>query len=140
MKPNIIYIFLSNAESHKKQSKTSLYQVTTEIEELRKQNQKLKTINENMHFENRRLTNELADAECTSGVIKAKLAEAEKEVDKLKRQLQQYVQEVQRAEELLLQKEEERGEMLEQYRNLTHDAVVLEGTNHSLELEAAESR
>lgn len=110
------------------------------MDELRKQNQKLKTTNENMHFENRRLTNELADAECTCGVVKAKLAEAEKEVDRLKHQLQQYVQEVQRAEELLLRKEEERSEMLEQYRNLTHDAVALEGTNHSLELEAAESR
>lgn len=110
------------------------------MDELRRQIKQLKKTNDNLMFENRRLTNELADVECTSGVIKSKLSESEKEVDKLKRQLQQYVQEVQRAEELLLRKEEERNEMLEHYRTLSHDAVVLEGTNQSLELEAAETK
>lgn len=37
-------------------------------------------------------------------------------------------------------KEKEREEMLEHYRSLSHDAVMLEGSNQSLENEAAECR
>lgn len=110
------------------------------MEELRKQIKQLKTTNDNLLFENRRLLNNLAEVECDDKTTKTKLADADKEIDRLKRQLQQYVQEVQRAEELLQRKEEERNEMLDQYRTLSHDAVALEGTNQSLELEAAESK
>lgn len=110
------------------------------MEELRKQVKQLRTTSDNLLFENRRLLNNLAEVECDSKAMKMKLVDADKEIDRLKRQLQQYVQEVQRAEELLHRKEEERNEMLEQYRTLSHDAVALEGTNQSLELEAAESK
>lgn len=112
----------------------------SEMEELRKQVKQLKTTNDNLLFENRRLLNNLAEVECDSRTMKTKLIDADKEIERLKRQLQQYVQEVQRAEELLHRKEEERNEMLDQYRTLSHDAVALEGTNQSLELEAAESK
>lgn len=54
--------------------------------------------------ENSRLTREITDLECEQCLTKTKLIESEKEVDQLKNQLQQYVQEVQRAEELLLRK------------------------------------
>ena len=37
-------------------------------------------------------------------------------------------------------KEKEREEMLEHYRSLSHDAVMLEGNNQSLETEAAEAK
>lgn len=113
---------------------------TSEMDELRRQVKQLKTTNDNLMFETRRLTNDLAEEECNNNALKAKLHDAEKEIDRLKRQLQQYVQEVQRAEELLHRKEEERNEMLDQYKTLSHDAVALEGTNQSLELEAAESK
>lgn len=86
------------------------------------------------------MLNNLAEVESDGKTAKTKLVDADKEIDRLKRQLQQYVQEVQRAEELLHRKEEERNEMLDQYRTLSHDAVALEGTNQSLELEAAESK
>lgn len=110
------------------------------MDELRRQVKQLKTTNDNAMFENRRLTDEMAEVECGNKMTKRKLNDAEKEIERLKRQLQQYVQEVQRAEELLHRKEDERNEMLDQYRTLTHDAVALEGTNQSLELEAAESK
>lgn len=126
--------------SDNKYSKCSLQQANSEMEELRRQIKQLKTTNDNLLFETRRLTNELAEEECKNNSLKTKLHDAEKEIDRLKRQLQQYVQEVQRAEELLHRKEEERNEMLDQYRTLSHDAVALEGTNQSLELEAAESK
>lgn len=133
-------IIYSNINSDNKHSKSSLHQVTSEMEELRRQVNKLKTIKDNLMVDNRRLTNDLAQMECNNKSFKLKLIDANEEIDRLKRQLQQYVQEVQRAEDLIHQKEEERNEMLDQYRILSHDAVTLEGTNHSLELEAAESK
>lgn len=135
-----LFTIFSNISSDNKHSKSSLQQVTSEMDELRRQVKQLKSTNDNIMFENRRLTNDLAEVECTNNVLKTKLIDAEKEIDRLKRQLQQYVQEVQRAEDLLHRKEDERNEMLDQYKTLSHDAVALEGTNHSLELEAAESK
>lgn len=94
----------SNANAGSKHTKCSLQQMTSEIEELRRQIKQAKTTSDNAMHDNRRLTNELADMECKNSLIKIKLDESEKEVDKVKRQLQQYVQEVQRAEDLLLKK------------------------------------
>lgn len=132
------HLFISNISSDNKHSKSSLQQANTEMDDLRRQIKQLKTTNDNVLFENRRLINEVAEVECSTKLMKTKLIDAEKEIERSKRQLQQYVQEVQRAEELLHRKEEERNEMLDQYRTLSHDAVALEGTNQSLELEAAE--
>lgn len=129
-----------NISSDNLHSKSSLHQAASELEELRRQVKQLKTTNDNLLFENRRMLNNLAEVESDGKTAKTKLVDADKEIDRLKRQLQQYVQEVQRAEELLHRKEEERNEMLDQYRTLSHDAVALEGTNQSLELEAAESK
>lgn len=133
-------MIFSNINCDNKHSKSSLQQATGELDELRRQVKQLKCNNDNVMFENRRLTNDLAELECTNNVLKTKLNDADKEIDRLKRQLQQYVQEVQRAEDLLHRKEDERNEMLDQYKTLSHDAVALEGTNQSLELEAAESK
>lgn len=133
-------VIFSNINCDNKHSKSSLQQATSELDELRRQVKQLKCNNDNVMFENRRLTNDLAEVECTNNVLKTKLNDADKEIDRLKRQLQQYVQEVQRAEDLLHRKEDERNEMLDQYKTLSHDAVALEGTNQSLELEAAESK
>lgn len=106
----------------------------------RQQISRLKRSNDNAMRETSRLTNELAESECKNCLMKTKLGESEKEIERLKSQLQQYVQEVQRAEELLLRKEEERDEMLDFYKTLSQDAVMLEGNNQSLELEAAETK
>lgn len=129
-----------NINFDNKHSKSTLQQAASEMDELRRQVKQLKTTNDNVMLENRRITNELAQTECGNNTYKSRLIDAEKEIDRLKRQLQQYVQEVQRAEELIHRKEEERNEMLDQYRILSHDAVALEGTNQSLELEAAETK
>lgn len=78
--------------------------MNAESDTLRTQIDQLKRVNENTMAENRRLTSELLSSECTNCLHKTKLIEAEKEVEQLKNQLQQYVQEVQRAEDLLLRK------------------------------------
>lgn len=101
-------------------------QVTNDMMELKRQINQLKTSKENLKLENRRLTNDLAAFECNNIKFKTKLSESDKEIDRLKKQLQQYVQEVQRAEELLHRKEEERNEMLEQYRTLSHGKVAID--------------
>lgn len=78
--------------------------LTAATNTLRSQIDHMKRINENAMVENTRLTNELVESECVNCLHKTKLAEAEKQVDQLKNQLQQYVQEVKRAEDLLLRK------------------------------------
>lgn len=95
-------IFCSNVSSEKKKSDGSLQHASNEIETFRRQINQLKRANDNAMAENSRLANELADSDCTHCLTKTKLAESEKEVERLKNQLQQYVQEVQRAEELLM--------------------------------------
>lgn len=136
--------------------------LTAETDTMRSQIDQLKRVNENAMAENARLTSELVDSECKNCLHKTKLIEAEKQVDQLKSQLQQYVQEVERAEDLLLRKvrgippcvvsskfdyvnfclfqESERDEMLELYKTLSQDAMQLEENNHSLEIEVVERK
>lgn len=78
----------------------------------------------------------------------------------MKRQLQHYVAEVKRFEDLMEQKvfsflgflclnilfiyfciqEAERSELLDQFRSLSQEASMLENNNHTLETEAAQSK
>ncbi|XP_068618746.1 centrosomal protein of 135 kDa-like [Battus philenor] len=88
-------------------------------------------------MENKHLQNSLADANGASKLIRLELDKSKKEVDTLKQQLQHYVAEVRRIEELLSQKEAERSDMLEQFASLSVEANILENTNHSLESESA---
>lgn len=53
---------------------------------------------------NSRLVNELSDQTTEQQVMVSRLKATEKEVERLKGQLQQYVQEVERAEDLLMRK------------------------------------
>lgn len=57
-----------------------------------------------MYFLFSRLVNELSEAESSHNETLSRLRACEKEVDRLKNQLQQYVQEVQKAEDLLYRK------------------------------------
>lgn len=98
------YFIFRTANSEKRKGEDGFRKLTAETDTLRTQIDKLKRINDNAMAENSRLTNELVDSECTNCLHKTKLIEAEKQVEQLKNQLQQYVQEVQRAEELLLRK------------------------------------
>ncbi|XP_050675118.1 centrosomal protein of 135 kDa [Leptidea sinapis] len=88
-------------------------------------------------IENKHLQNSLADANGMLRLTKIELEKSRKEVDGLKQQLQHYVAEVRRIEELLSHKETERSDMLEQFASLSVEANILENTNHSLENETA---
>lgn len=88
-------------------------------------------------IENKHLQNSLADTNGTLKLTRIEYDKSRKEVDSLKQQLQHYVAEIRRIEELLSQKEAERSDMLEQFASLSVEANILENTNHSLESESA---
>ncbi|XP_072947370.1 uncharacterized protein [Epargyreus clarus] len=88
-------------------------------------------------MENKHLQNSLTDANGALKLNKIELDKSKKNVESLKQQLQHYVAEIRRIEELLSQKEAERSDMLEQFASLSVEANILENTNHSLESESA---
>ncbi|KAI5637095.1 hypothetical protein NE865_10145 [Phthorimaea operculella] len=88
-------------------------------------------------IENKHLQNSLADANGALKLNKIEYDKSRKEVEGLKQQLQHYVAEIRRIEELLSHKEAERFDMLEQFASLSVEANILENNNHSLESESA---
>ncbi|XP_039755402.1 centrosomal protein of 135 kDa [Pararge aegeria] len=88
-------------------------------------------------MENKHLQNSLADSNGALKLTKIELEKSKKDVDGLKQQLQHYVAEIRRIEDLLSQKEAERSDMLEHFASLSVEANILENTNHSLESESA---
>lgn len=87
-------------------------------------------------IENKHLQNSLADLNGNMKLHKIEYDKSRKEVEGLKQQLQHYVAEIRRIEELLSQKEADRSDMLEQFASLSVEANILENTNHSLESES----
>lgn len=134
-----------------------------ELENLQRQLQSATYDRENTIQENRRVQDDLAAVTCEVRNLQRELEASRAESFELKRQLQTYVSEVRRAEELLNRKvifilllaalkfycslcktrylqENERTEMLNHFRSLSLEATVLENNNHSLESAAAEAR
>ncbi|XP_063363667.1 centrosomal protein of 135 kDa [Cydia amplana] len=92
---------------------------------------------DNAVMENKHLQNSLAEANGNLKLNKIEYEKSRREVDGLKQQLQHYVAEIRRIEEMLSQKEAERSDMLEHFASLSVEANILENTNHSLESESA---
>ncbi|XP_011695097.1 PREDICTED: centrosomal protein of 135 kDa isoform X1 [Wasmannia auropunctata] len=111
-----------------------------EMETVQRQFEAASVDRENAIQENRKLQDDLAAVTCETRNMQRELETSRAECYDLKRQLQTYVSEVRRAEELLNRKENERTEMLNHFRSLSLEATVLENNNHSLESEAAEAR
>ncbi|CAK9825011.1 Centrosomal protein of 135 kDa [Anthophora retusa] len=111
-----------------------------EMENIQRQLQSATYDRENAIQENRRIQDDLAAATCEVRNLERELEMSRAQSFDLKKQLQTYVSEVRRAEELLNRKENERTEMLNHFRSLSLEATVLENNNHSLESEAAEAR
>ncbi|XP_046816043.1 centrosomal protein of 135 kDa-like isoform X4 [Vespa crabro] len=111
-----------------------------EVKNVQRQLETSNTDRDNAIQENRRLQDDLAAVMCEVRNLQHELESCRAESYDLKRQLQTYVSEVRRAEEMLNRKENERTEMLNHFRSLSLEATVLENNNHSLESEAAEAR
>ncbi|XP_052873031.1 centrosomal protein of 135 kDa [Anopheles cruzii] len=119
---------------------SSLRSVATETDTLKMKMATLQRSNDNAATENGRLSNELTDAIAELALTKRKLKDSQQEVDGMKTQLREYVQEIRRAEELLLVKEREREEILKQYKSLSEGANTLEASNQTLEMESSEAK
>uniref|UniRef100_A0A1I8PKC6 Centrosomal protein of 135 kDa n=1 Tax=Stomoxys calcitrans TaxID=35570 RepID=A0A1I8PKC6_STOCA len=130
--------YKSKLSNQTRERDSELQETSTEGKTLRQQLTALKASRDQAIQENVKLTNELAESQAEVSSLKKQLQESEKEIERLKQQLRKYVEEVKKAEDLLMHKEKEREEMLEHYRSLSHDAVMLEGNNQSLENETAE--
>ncbi|XP_058833557.1 centrosomal protein of 135 kDa [Topomyia yanbarensis] len=131
---------LENASVDNIHKESTLRNVTSESDTLKKQVATLKRSHDNAVAENGRLSGELSDAVSEHTLTKRKLAECQQEVERMKSQLREYVQEIQRAEDLLCIKEKEREEMLEHYKSLSDGVNMLEVSNHTLEVESAEAK
>ncbi|XP_011564120.3 centrosomal protein of 135 kDa [Plutella xylostella] len=92
---------------------------------------------DNAVIENKHLQNSLEDANGALKINKIEHDKSRKEAAELRQQLQHYVVEIKRIEELLSHKEAERSDMLEHFASLSVEANILENTNHSLESESA---
>ncbi|KYN32569.1 hypothetical protein ALC56_13050 [Trachymyrmex septentrionalis] len=117
-----------------------LRSLQVEMESVQRQFEAASVDRENAIHENRKLQDDLAALTCEMRNMQRELETSRAECYDLKRQLQTYVSEVRRAEELLNRKDNERTEMLNHFRSLSLEATVLENNNHSLESEAAEAR
>jgi len=73
-------------------------------------------------------------------ILRTELELSKKQAGDLKMQLQVYVLEIRRVEEMLEIKESEREEILEQFKTLNCEATQLESSNHSLESEAKSTK
>ncbi|KAH8261538.1 hypothetical protein KR044_010915 [Drosophila immigrans] len=129
-----------------RQRDSELNETSAESKTLRHQIVALKASRDEAIAENGRLVDRLSDAQVEAKSQHKKLKDCEQQVANMKQQLHKYVAEVKKAEDLLMTKvyfdlkEKEREELLDHYHSLTHDQVVLEGNNQSLEFEATEFR
>ncbi|KYB27999.1 centrosomal protein of 135 kDa [Tribolium castaneum] len=112
----------------------------TELATMKQELDTIKKIKDSAIQENRRLQDDLGSVTCDCRDARKELELYKRQVDDLKTQLQHYVAEVKRTEDLISNKEIERNELLDQFRSLSHEANILETNNHTLETEATQSR
>lgn len=84
----------------------------------------------------RRLEDDLADRTAEHDATRGRLRACESEVDRLKSQLTLFVQKVQKADDMLAQRELDRDKMLEEFKCMSLDAHELKDNNQSLEQRA----
>ena len=90
--------------------------------------------------ENRRIQDDLATMTRENQSINQDLQFAIDEKEHLKEQVQDYILKVNNAEEILRAKDQERSDLLEQYRTLSQEAERYETHNHQLESEGSNLR
>lgn len=145
---------LRNKDSQMKEAKAALNAMELRVSELQSDVQAKDHEIYKLRQQVERLQRELATANATIGEIRgdnqklnsdlsvmarehqhmaADLESAKRQTEELRRQIQEYVTEVARIEELLRYKDKEREELLEQYKNLTLANSELEAQTHDLE-------
>ncbi|KAK6637475.1 hypothetical protein RUM44_007892 [Polyplax serrata] len=123
-------IFIINEKTKREYDFRSLER---DFERMKEEIEQLDLQKQALARENRRLQDDLAAATKDCLTARRELDMDKQDVENLKKQLQQYVTEVKKAEELLTKKESERNQMLEHFRSLSIEATTLETNNHTLE-------
>lgn len=90
--------------------------------------------------ENKHLQEDLTVMTSENQNLNHDLQEALEEKEILKKQVQSYILEIQRVEDLLAAKEQERTDLLDQYRTLSAEAEHYQNSNHQLESEGSNLR
>ena len=90
--------------------------------------------------ENKRLQEDLITVTRENQVLHAELDKCNADKDKLREQLQDYVNEVLKFEELLGQKEQDRGALLEQYRDVAQELNAIKLNLNAFESESYNQR
>lgn len=115
------------------QNKEQLLHSTKQQLELNtEQFQSFQHTHEIIQKENKKLLENIGVLTKENQVLSKELEKVHKEKETLKRQIQEYVTEVTRVEELLALKEQQRMELLEQYKNLNEENVQLESQTQHL--------
>ncbi|KAF5308899.1 hypothetical protein FQR65_LT00599 [Abscondita terminalis] len=139
----------ANAELKRKMKKISddlsekdmlLRTSNSDLCSLRAELESAKRAVDNALQENRRLQDTLATTTASNRCAGSEIEQHKRQIEDLKRQLQTYVAEVKRFEDLINQKEMERNQLLDQFKSLSEEASALECNNHSLENEASQSK
>ena len=115
-----------------KETTTLRIQVDRINEELSELNRKY----ESCSRESQRLQDDLITGTRENQVLHSELDKSNADKEHLKDQLQDYINEVQKFEELVNQKERDRGNLLEQYRDTTNELNNIKMSLNSLENEA----
>ncbi|XP_044253848.1 centrosomal protein of 135 kDa isoform X2 [Tribolium madens] len=131
---------LGSSNDENANQKHEIHSLETELATLKQELDTMRKIKDSAIQENRRLQDDLGSVTCDCRDARKELELYKRQVDDLKTQLQHYVAEVKRTEDLISNKEIERNELLDQFRSLSHEANILETNNHTLETEATQSR
>ncbi|XP_068143265.1 centrosomal protein of 135 kDa isoform X2 [Drosophila tropicalis] len=137
---------LLKVTTRSRQRDSELNETCTESKTLRQQLMAIKTSRDEAIAENGRLSDKLSDAQVEVKKLIQKLKDSDDQVAYMKEQLRKYVQEVKKAEEILMQKvysllkDKEREDLLDHYKSLSHVQVALAGSKQNLEFEATEFR
>lgn len=131
---------LDNALQSRDSLKALLTKSNIEAEKCSEDIEKLSSECKNYTVENRRLLDELTSVKSEYRQTVHALESSKKETIELQQQLQQYVARVRHAEDIIAMKETERSELLEQFRNLSQEALLLETNNHTLEINLADTQ
>ena len=133
-----------NLEGKVHELETTVRQMERAMQERDRRVEEVKKVNDNLEEENR-------NVKLDNGSLRVDLDQQRSEVDRLsdesrgkteelvdiRAELQRYITEVKRVEELLDIKESDRMELLAQYEELSKEVSAYEATNRSLEMQAA---
>ncbi|KAF5281939.1 hypothetical protein FQA39_LY00463 [Lamprigera yunnana] len=128
-----------NADDHSAKDQ-QLRSHSMELSSVRRELEATERTKDNALQELRNCQNTVACVTADCKIAHTEIEQYKRQTEDLKRQLQTYVAEVKRFEDIMNEKELERSKLLHQFKSLSDEANLLEVNNHSLEHEATQSK